>query len=386
VNSSLNLQGAKVLVTGATGFIGGRLTDYLTLHYKANVRALVRNYGRAVHLARYGTELIPGDLLNPESLSKAAAGCDVVFHCAFGAVGEDDERRNVTVDGTKHVLEAALAAGVKRFVHVSTVSVHGADPGPVIDENTPLAYTGELYGDAKIDAEKLVLHYVHEKGLPAVIVRPTIVYGPRAGGWTIGPVTNMKRGQFTLIEHGSGVANHVYVDDVVQGLLLAAVRPNINGEAFLLSQGSGVAWKEFFGYYARLLGVELPNLTRQMIQEQQAQMAQLRNPLHWGISFVSSPRAQSIARQLPGVGAALGVAGKTLPRRWQTALLDHSTKMRAVKLNPPVLPRPWIVDLFCAQGLCKIDKAQRMLGYQPQVGLAQGMRLTESWLRDMCMI
>ncbi len=386
MNGQQSLHSAPVLITGATGFIGGRLAEYLVEHYGANVRALVRRYGRAVRLARYPVQLAPGDLLNTDSLKKAVEGCEVVFHCAFGAVGEDDERRSVTVDGTRNLLEAAVAAGVKRFVHMSTISVHGADPGSVIDEQTPTPYTGDLYGDSKIDAEKLVLEYARTRGLPVVILRPTIVYGPRAGGWTVGPVARMKNGDFTLIDNGNGIANHVYVDDVVQALLLAATRPNVIGETFIISYGEGVTWRNFFSHYAQLLGIELPNLAVATINAQRQQLAQLRSPLNLGLSFAASPHAQSVAQQLPVVGPLVRLTTKALPTGLKTRVLEHATKMREIKLNPPVLPRPWIVELFCAQGICKIDKAQRMLGYQPQVSLAEGMQRTAEWLRDVRMI
>lgn len=380
MNRPLTLQDATVLVTGATGFIGGRLVDYLVSHYKANVRALIRNYGRAVRLARWPVELVPGDLMDPDSLRKAVAGCDIVFHCAFGTTGEDEVRRSVTVDGTQNMLEASLAAKVKRFVHISTIAVHGPDPGPTVDENTPLLYSNNLYADAKTDAEKLAFQYVQEKGLPVVILRPTIVYGPRSRAWTLGPVNNLKKGKLALIEDGSGIANHVFVDDVVQALLLAATRPEAVGEAFVISYGSGVTWKEFFGYYARMLGIELPNLTLQAIRQQKQQLEQLRNPINMGLSFVASPHAQSVVRGMPGIGPAVGLALKVLRKSVKRAILDRATTLREIKLNPPDLPSQWIIDLFCAKGICRIDKARRILGYQPQFSLDEGMKLTEAWL------
>ena len=87
------LTNATVLVTGATGFIGGRLAERLVVEHGARVRALVRNFGRAARLARYPIELVPGDLRAAESIDRAAAGCQYVFHCAYGSDGEDDARR-----------------------------------------------------------------------------------------------------------------------------------------------------------------------------------------------------------------------------------------------------------------------------------------------------
>lgn len=379
----IDLQGANVLVTGATGFIGGRLVDYLSAHFRANVRVLVRSYGRAVRLARYPVELVPGDLTDPASLQRACAECDIVFHCGFSPAGEDEFRRRVIVDGTDFLIQAALAAGVKRFVHVSTVAVHGPDPGPVIDADTPLIYTGDVYADAKVDAEKLVFQAIRQHELPAVVIRPTIVYGPHGGSWTLGPLHNLKQGKLTLYDNGEGIANHVYIDDVVQALLLAATRPEAIGQAFLASYGSGVTWQEFFGHYARMTGVALPNLTTRQIEEARKLQQRLRNPLYLGLSFVASPRAQSLLREMPGAQPVLRLVGGALPASTKRSLLARATAIREVKLRPPDLPRPWILQLFHAKGVCNIDKTRQLLGYHPQFPLDVGMSLTESWLHEM---
>jgi nucleoside-diphosphate-sugar epimerase len=375
------LGNATILITGATGFIGGRLVEYLVPHCKAQVRALVRNYGRAVRLARWPIDLVPGDLMDPDSLHKAVANCDLVFHCAYGSTGDAATQRAVTVDGTRNLMEASLIAKVKRVIHVSTIAVHGPDPGLTVDENTPLRYSDDVYADAKLDAEETVRQYAQDRGLPVVIVRPTIVYGPRAGGWTVGPVNRIKRGKQSLIEGGSGIANHVYVDDVVQALLLSAIQPEAVGEAFIVSHGTGVTWKEFFGHYARALDVELPELTLQDISEQRQKLKQLQNPVNMGLTFVASPHAQSVVRSMPAIGPVVGLARRAVPRRARQAILSRATMLREAKLNPPAPPRQWMVDLFCARGICKIDRAQRLLGYQPRFSLQEGMELTEAWLR-----
>lgn len=386
MTNTQNLRTSKILITGASGFIGGRLAEYLALHYGADVRCLVRTYGKAVRLARLPVTLVSGDLLNADTVQAAARGCDIVFHCAFGVSGAPAERHRGTVEGARNVLEAAAAAGVKRFVHVSTIAVHGPDPGVQISEETPLQHSNDVYADAKIEAEKLVNLYGATRGLPVTIVRPTIVYGPRAGGWTVAQIQQMRSGKHTLIDDGAGTANHVYVDDVVQLLLRAAVRPEAVGETFIASYGTGVTWREFFQHYADVLGVELRNLSLETIAQQRKRMDQLRRPHNMGLSFAASPHAQSIVRELPVVGGLVQAAHRRLPSGVKHSLLAHAAAMREVKLNPPVLPRQWMIDLFCAKGVCRIDKAQRLLGYQPQFDLATGMQRTQSWLRDVRMI
>src|SRR3954470_21231111 len=136
------LTNATVLVTGATGFIGGRLAERLIVEHGARVRALVRTFGRAARLARFPIELAQGDLTDAASVDRAVAGCDYVFHCAYGSDGQDDSRRVVNAQGTRNVLEAALKHHVKRVVHTSTVTVYGNTPDGPLDESAPRRKTG----------------------------------------------------------------------------------------------------------------------------------------------------------------------------------------------------------------------------------------------------
>jgi nucleoside-diphosphate-sugar epimerase len=381
MKEKIDLRDATILVTGASGFIGKRLIEYLALHYQANVRAMVRSYGPAVHLARLPVEIVAGDLMDPASLQQAINGCDLVFHCAAGITGTDESRRSVTVDGTRHLLEVARQARVNRFVHVSTIAAHGPNPGPILDESLPLVHSDDIYADAKADAEQWVFRYAKETDLPVTVLRPTVVYGPRSGAWTVGPTTSMKQGTFTLIDSGRGSAHHVYVDDMVQALLLAATRPEAVGEAFIISSGASAPWREFFGYYASLLGIELPNLSLEEIALQRKRLEQLRHPLHMALTFAASPRSQVLAHQIPGIGASVDLLAKVIPQRAKNAALIHATAVREAKLDPPKPPRQWVVDFFCAQNICRIDKAQQLLGYQPQFSLEEGMKLTTDWLR-----
>jgi nucleoside-diphosphate-sugar epimerase len=386
VSANLDLHGKTILVTGASGFIGSRLVEYLVNYANADVRALVRGFGRAAHIARMQVKLIPGDITNPDSIRKAMAGCEIVFHCAAGMAGEDEERKSATLDGTRNMLDAAVEAKVKRFVHVSSVAVYGPDPGPVVDENTPLIPSDDVYADSKLEADKLVSEYGTTKGLPIVILRPAIVYGPRAGGWTLGPIQNLRTGRLTLLDGGEGIANQVYIDDVVQAMLLAATRPEAIGETFVISGGAPVTWKEFLGYYARLLKIEIPDLSVESINSQQKQAAKLRKPQYMGLTFLASPHAWSVISQVRLLAIPARLLDKMLPSKVKKSLTNEAISLRQLKLNPPAYPRPWIIKLYTAKGICKIDKAQRLLGYEPQVSLEEGMRITEEWLRYNCVI
>src|ERR1019366_87489 len=147
-----NWRNETVFVTGATGFIGGRVSERM-MQADVKVRALVHGMHRAARIARLPVELCPGDLLERESLRQALGGAKLVIHCGVGPASS-------IVRGTENMLSVAHAAGVKRFIHVSTAAIYGITPPPGSEsEDAPLRRTGDAYCDNKAAAEKVVLNY-----------------------------------------------------------------------------------------------------------------------------------------------------------------------------------------------------------------------------------
>ncbi len=169
-----------ILITGATGFLGRNLCEYLAGRGYA-LRALARPSSDTSFLEALGIEIARGDVRQSDSVQAAACGCDYVVHAAahFRLWGPIRPFAQTNIVGTQHVLEAALQAGVKKFIHISTIIVVGPqEPGAVITERTPCRpYPSDNYAKTKLVGEKLVLNYV-KKGLPAVILRLGALYGP----------------------------------------------------------------------------------------------------------------------------------------------------------------------------------------------------------------
>jgi nucleoside-diphosphate-sugar epimerase len=352
----MRLQDKTVLITGATGFLGGRLAERLLLEEKARVRALVRNSATAVWLSRMAVEIVPGDVTVGESLGPALRECEVVFHCAALLGGDSEQMQEVNVRGTENLLAAACEARVSRFVHVSSLAVHGLDLADGADETTPLRPGDDPYARTKMAADQLVLDYQEQHGLPVVIVRPTIMYGPRSQWWTIDPIRRIQRNQLAQLGRGRGIANVVYVDDVVSALLLAAVVPGIEGEVFLISGEERVAWGEFFGAYAAMVGRTLPIWPRLPARLISASTEGLDRTIDW---------VQDGRPQLEGVrlGAMVGLRG-----------------MRKV-LTPLYKLRQWEVAAYGPGAQVSTAKACRRLGYRSEWPLAKAMAETETWLR-----
>jgi predicted dehydrogenase len=178
VRRSGPLSGRRVLVTGAGGFLGNRTVELLREKFDCDPVALIRAPKGAARLARWTGDIVLGDICSRADMDRAVRGCDAVVHCAVGTSWKPEETRRVTVEGTRTVAEAAHAAGVKRFVHISTLFVHQREGLAVVDESSPLnPPETDGYGKAKLEAER-ALATVAQKGLSTVVLRPTRIYGP----------------------------------------------------------------------------------------------------------------------------------------------------------------------------------------------------------------
>lgn len=249
------LPPAPVLVTGAGGFIGGQLTRRL-LGQGGRVRVLVRSTQQATALRALGAEPVLGDLTARAGLAEAVRECALVFHCAgwMGSPWSWEAARAVNIEGTRALAEAAAAAGVRRFVHVSSISVYGPTTAETIDEQTPLWPLGP-YRATKIGAEEAVAD-VRRRGLSTVILRPGQVFGPGDRRLSALVLRWLERGLPVLVGGGGGHCYPIYIENFNDALLLAAMSPEADGLVFNVADGD-VPWREFLAYYARMGGYPL---------------------------------------------------------------------------------------------------------------------------------
>lgn len=321
----------RVLITGITGFIGGHLAERL-LAQGVVVRGLARRPDAAAWLARQGAEIRAGDLLERASLAGVVQDCDAVLHTAAWT-GEpslsEQQAWTVNVAATGWLLQAAHDAGVQRFIYFSSVAVYGLNSALVIDESAATAPVGQLYPDSKIAAETMV-RAAQADGLPTTIIRPASTYGPRGGAWTIAPVEQIKAGRLVLLGQDDGLVNTGYIDNVVDGVLLALRSPAAVGETFNLCDGTAITYRDYYSRYAAMLGRE----------------------------------------RLPVYPAWLARGAVSPPGRWLRRLLGK-----------PV-PGPWSYHFRFNPSRFSIAKAQQTLGYAPAVDLDEGMARTERWLRE----
>lgn len=322
---------AKVLVTGGTGFTGSHLVRNLVSDGYP-VRVLARDAARARTVLPAEVEITEGDVADPGVVAQAVHGQEVVYHlaAAFREAGIPDSRyREVHVDATRHLLEAARAEGVRRFVHVSTIGVHGHIANPPADEGAPCA-PGDIYQETKLEGEKLALEFQQQHDFPLTVARPAAIYGP--GDLRLLKLFRMvARRRFVMLGKGEVNLHMVYVDDLVRGFRLLADRPEAVGEVFILAGEEYRSLNELTALIARTVGVPKPRLHLPV----------------W-----------------PFYAAGAVCEKVCVPLR----------------IEPPIYRRR--VAFFTKSRAFTIRKAKRMLGYQPGVDLETGIRATARWYRD----
>jgi nucleoside-diphosphate-sugar epimerase len=379
------LAGRRVLVTGATGFIGGRLVERLIVEHGAEVRVLVRNLAAAARLARFPVTVLRGDITSSPDLAVAIQGCDAVFHCAYGTSGSQKHRAYINREGTRRVLEASRAASVGRIVYLSTLMVYGQTTDGDLDETAPRRRFGNAYSDSKLEAEQIAL----TSGLPVAVLQPTAVYGPYGGVWTESVIRALRAGRQILVNGGDGLGNAVYVDDLVSAMLLAAVQDAAVGEAFLISGEEPVTWRELYGRFERMLGMERRTVDMTEAEAlafwrrwKRAQPHAVGEALR--ILKSEQPIRERIERTREGVWLR-EMASTVLPEKVQQRIkagLGSGGRPSRAAAELPIHPlSPEMIGFFRPRTRVRIDKAKRLLGYRPAFDFETGMDLTEKWAR-----
>ncbi|MBK9125918.1 MAG: NAD-dependent epimerase/dehydratase family protein [Chloroflexi bacterium] len=249
------LQTTPVLVTGASGFVGGHLTRTLA-ERGVPVKALVRVRERAKYVDGVeNVEIVLGDLTDADSLRRVVEGCAVVYHVAAATNGPLAVQQAVNTDGTRALAEIAADAGVQRFVHVSSVAIYGFKGLPErVDEDMPPIPSPYAYTRTKLAGEHALREVADARGMQYSIVRPGMIYGPRSGLWTA-QVFRLAAAPVTVfLGRGDGYAIPIHIDDVCRLLIACAEHPGAAGEAFNCAPDPGVPWREWFGAYRQLKG------------------------------------------------------------------------------------------------------------------------------------
>jgi len=320
----------EILVTGATGFTGSALCHRLVADGH-KVVAFVRGSSKKDELEKIGVRCVVVDITKPQDVLDVWGDFDKVFHIAAAYRAEHsttDEFTLVNVEGTRNLLEAAKAKGVVRFIHCSTVGVQGEIDDPPAAEDYRFK-PGDHYQESKLQGELLARKYFDE-GLPGVVFRPVGIYGP--GDTRFLKLFKLAAKKMSVMIGSGKVLYHMtFIDDLVDGIILCGNVAGVEGEVFTIGGEKYTTLKELVTEIAEILNTSYPKIS---------------------IPF--------------------------LPVFWASIICDKLCKL--INVSPPLYPRR--VEFFSKDRAFSIDKAKRMLGYQPKISLREGLRQTADWYRD----
>jgi len=324
----------KTLVTGATGFTGKALCRRLVLDGK-EVVAFVRASSNFEELRKLGVECRLVNIKDGAEVKRNFADIDMVYHVAAAYRTEHTDHEEfhlVNVEATRNLLEAALDAQVTRFVHCSTVGVQGEITDPPASEEYRFN-PGDHYQQSKMEGELLALDYF-KKGLPGAVVRPVGIYGPGDTRF-LKLFRPISKGRFVMIGTGNSLYHMTYIDDLIDGFILCGTKKEALGQVFTIAGEKYTTLRELVDVIADVLGNPRPRLR---------------------IPFYPVLLASILCEKI----------------------------CRPFGISPPLYPRR--VEFFSLDRAFSIEKAKRLLGYQPKVGLRDGVRRTAEWYKQEGMI
>lgn len=319
----------KVLITGATGLLGGHLLQALQQRGE-RIRALVLPVEHTEKLLAQGVEVVRGDVTDTRTLTPAVKDIEMIFHLA-GMMGVERplaEYRLVNVTGTGNLYLAAQQAGVRRFVHTSSHTVYGLGYGRFLTEKDALRPDPDPYSITKAEGDRLIRRLMLNNGMETVILRPGTFFGP-GDRLHFGRIAQrMKDGKGVIIGRGNNALPFCYVTDIVQGFLLAAYHEKAPGNIYNISNDQPLTQQEIFNAVANEVSGKRP--TRHLPYR----------PTYYG-----SIIAEKVAR---------------------------------ITRTRPMVTRLGVM-MFGTDNRHSIEKARRELGYEPKIDLWEGIRLASVW-------
>lgn len=323
------LAGRQVAITGIGGFIGAALARRAQRE-GATVRGIDMSRQNLPSLRSEGIDALIGDMTRLQDIERLVRGADIVVNCA-AIVGEDGDRQlfdRLNLHAPCAIAEACSAARVGEFVQLSSVMVYGFRYPKHVDEDGPRCGEGNPYCETKIASEDALASLLEGTSTRLTVIRPGDVYGPGSIPWVVRPLSLLKQRLFVLPDGGQGTFNHTYIDNLVDGILLAALREDAAPATFNITDGEATTFKSFYDELARWVG----------------------------------------RRGVPTLPAAL--------LKPAFAAVDRSCK----RVGLPSPASPAAVDFINRPHPVSIQRAEQVLAYKARVPLHEGLDRTKAWL------
>jgi len=339
------LAGKRVLVTGATGFIGRRLVQVL-LDVGAEVSVILRSNHGAKALKASNVNVLVGHLSDRPFLAQALSEQTVLFHLAYDMRASGREN----LDLFNALLETVEASGLERIVHASSMVVYDHWPGDRIDENAAITRTGlEDYRDVKIVMEEALM----AGSKAAAILQPGIVHGPGSAMWTDGPRAALRRGA-VILPDPPGLCPAIHVDDVIQAALRAAILPDLAQERFILKGQGAPTWGDFYEAHRTAIGDG--EVKFEPLQALEARLPPAAPPTGTPPAPPLAARISQVLRQIIG--------------RDRFEAIVRSV-VRPLSRKGPTYPDRAMLRLYAANAVISDAETQKRLGYKPRIKLGR---------------
>ena len=359
-----------VLITGATGFIGGRLAEKLVVGGDTDVRVGVRKFSSAANLARLPVDFRATGSGDLEEYARAVDGCRTVFHCAH-----DFSRPEANLSMARALIAACAIKDVPRLVYLSSFSAYiplGDSPLEVTEQVVWRRTTWE-YAATKRAVTNLLLEEGSRLGVGVTVIEPPCVYGPYSFPFTIYPVHELRTTRVVVPHDDEGVCNLVYIDDLVDAMLAAATLDLAVGQRFIVNGEDRLTWRELYETYAEAIGEgEIIPMRREEAQRLGARRLGVDDRSTAAARRVlADPQCLLSSRSLvPAKRMARRVMGKRL---WARA--------RALAPRPFNVPEPGVFDFRWTRYYACSEKARRLLGYSPRYRADEGLGLSVEFIR-----